>query len=218
MAYDVSDRNKAYEEQIRFLMREATHRAKNMLCLVQAIARQTGKGQPEFIERFNERIRSLAASQELLVRNEWQGVDVDELVRAQLGHFADLIGSRIAIDGQKLRLSAAGAQGIGLVLYELTTNAVKHGALSDSGRIDVHWRIDGDAFRMNWTERNGPPVRPPTRQGFGSTVINSMARRNLRESNRLGNVSQATIHCQLLIKANRSGLITSAWTVNIPCG
>jgi two-component sensor histidine kinase len=139
MAYDVNDPNKAYENEILFLMRESNHRAKNMLGLVQAIARQTAAGQPDdFIERFNERIRALASSQDLLVRNAWQGVDVDELVRAQLAHFADLVGSRIALDGLKLRLNAASAQAIGLALYELATNAGKYGALSvDAGRVDV---------------------------------------------------------------------------------
>jgi two-component sensor histidine kinase len=156
-------------------MREVNHRAKNMLARVQAIARQTAGGQPDFIERFNERIRVLAAGQDLLVRNAWQGVDVDELARAQLAHFADLVGSRIAADGPKLRLSAAGAQAIGLALYELATNAGKYGALSvDAGCVDVRWWLERDTFVMSWTERNGPPVLPPERRGFGSTVVGSM--------------------------------------------
>ena len=180
MAYDVTDQ-KAYEDQIVFLMRESNHRAKNMLSLVQAIARQTAVRQPEdFIGRFNERIRALTASQELLVRNKWRGADVEDLVRAQLAHFADLIGSRIAFEGPKLRLNAAGAQAIGLALHELATNAGKYGALSvDTGRVDVRWRPEGDIFMMSWTERNGPPVSPPERHGFGSTVVGSMVERNV---------------------------------------
>ncbi len=158
VAYDVTDPSKAYEEQIVFLLRESNHRAKNMLSLVQAIARQTAAGQPEFIERFNERIRALTASQDLLVRNKWQGADVEDLVRTQLAHFADLVGSRIVVGGPKLRLKAAGAQAIGLALYELATNAGKYGALSvDTGRVDVGWQLEGDIFMMSWTERNGPP-------------------------------------------------------------
>jgi two-component sensor histidine kinase len=147
----------------------------NLLGLVQAIARQTAAGQPDFIERLSERMRALAASQDLLVRNAWQGVDVDHLVRAQLAHFADLVGSRIAIDGPKLRLKPAGAQAIGLALYELATNAGKYGALStDTGRVDVRWWLERDTFMMSWTERKGPPVSPPERHGFGSTVLGSM--------------------------------------------
>jgi PAS domain S-box-containing protein len=177
VAQDVTEQ-KAHEEQVRFLMREVNHRAKNMLSLVQAIARQTAAREPEdFIGRFTERIRALAANQDLLVRNEWQGVDVEELVRAQLAYFADFVGSRIAVRGPKLRLNASAAQAIGLALHELATNAGKYGALStDVGHVEVGWGVDGDIFAMSWIERNGPPVRHPERHGFGSTVIDSMAK------------------------------------------
>jgi PAS domain S-box-containing protein len=180
IAYDVTDR-KAYEDQILFLMREVNHRAKNMFSLVQAVARQTAAREHEdFIGRFNERIRALAANQDLLVRNEWQGVDVDELVRAQLAHFADLICSRIVVRGPKLRLKPAAAQAIGLALHELATNAGKYGALSiDTGRVDVRWATGGDTFTMSWTEREGPPVSAPKRRGFGTIVMEAMTERNV---------------------------------------
>jgi two-component sensor histidine kinase len=180
VAQDVTDR-KAHEEQIHLLMGEISHRARNMLSLVQAIARQTAAREPEgFIERFTERIQALAANQDLLVRNEWQGVDVEELVRAQLAHFADLVGSRITVHGPKLRLNAAAAQAIGLALHELATNAGKYGALSvDVGCVDVSWRFDDGIFATNWIERNGPPVSPPKRQGFGTTVVESMVKQTV---------------------------------------
>jgi PAS domain S-box-containing protein len=177
VAHDMTER-KAREEQVRLLLCEVSHRAKNMLSIVQAIARQTAAREPkDFIERFTERIQALAANQDLLIRNDWQGVDVDDLVRAQLAHFTDLVGFRIAVGGPQLRLNAAAAQAVGFTLHELATNASKYGALSmDSGRIDVHWRFDGDNFVMSWTESNGPPVRSPERSGFGSTVIEAMAK------------------------------------------
>ncbi len=177
IAQDVTEQ-KAHEEHVHLLMREVNHRAKNMLSLVHAIARQTAAREPaDFIPRFTERIQALAANQDLLVRNEWQGVGVDDLARAQLAHFADLVGSRIAVHGPRLRLNAAAAQAIGLALHELATNAGKYGALSvDAGRVDVRWRLDGDTFAMSWTERNGPSVSPPEQRGFGTTVIASMAK------------------------------------------
>ncbi len=142
MAQDVTER-KAHEEQVNLLMREVTHRAKNMLSLVHAIARQTAARAPEdFIDRFTERIQALAANQDLLVRNDWRGVDVEELALAQLSHFADLVGTRIVVRGPGLRLNAVAAQAIGLALNELATNAGKYGALSTrGGRVDVRWRL-----------------------------------------------------------------------------
>jgi PAS domain S-box-containing protein len=180
MAQDVTER-KAHEEQVQLLMREVNHRSKNMLSLVQVIARQTAAREPkDFIGCFTERIQALAANQDLLIRNEWQGVDVEDLARAQLAHFADLVGSRIAVGGPKLRLNAAAAQAIGLALHELATNAGKYGALSvDAGGVDVSWRFDGDIFSMSWIERNGPLVSPPRGRGFGSTVVDAMAKRTV---------------------------------------
>jgi two-component sensor histidine kinase len=125
---------------VRLLLREVNHRAKNLLSIVQAITRQTAaRSREDFIERFTRRIQALAANQDLLVRNEWWGVDADDLVRAQLAHFADLVGSRIVVSGPRTRLNAAAAQAIGFTLHELATNAGKYRALSVStGCVDVH--------------------------------------------------------------------------------
>jgi PAS domain S-box-containing protein len=175
MAKDVTEQ-KAHEEHVQLLMREVSHRAKNILSVVHAIARQTATKRPEdFIERFSDRIQALSANQDLLVRNEWNGVDVEDLVRAQLAHFADLIGSRIVVNGPRLHLKAASAQAIGLALHELATNAGKYGALStDKGRVDFCWGIDGGTLTMSWTEHHGPPVCAPKQHGFGTIVMEAM--------------------------------------------
>jgi two-component sensor histidine kinase len=177
---DITER-KEREEKEHLLMREINHRAKNMLSVVDAIAHQTATKNPEdFVERFSERIQALSANQDLLVRNEWNGVEIEDLVRAQLAHFADLIGSRIAMHGPKLRLTPASAQAIGLALHELATNAGKYGSLStDGGGVDVSWGIDGDTLTMSWTERAGPPVSAPQRRGFGTIVMETMAERSV---------------------------------------
>jgi PAS domain S-box-containing protein len=177
---DTTER-KVHEEHVRLLMREAYHRIKNLLGLVQAIARQSmSLGDEEFVGRFTERIEALAANQDLLVQSQWHGAFLHDLVRAQLAHFADLVGSRIVMFGPKLLLNAGAAQAIGLAIHELATNAGKYGSLStDAGRIDVGWRVGGDLFEMSWVERNGPPVRPPERRGFGSTVSESMVKQAL---------------------------------------
>ena len=104
-----------------------------------------------------------------------------DLVRAQLSHFANLIGSRIAVKDDDLRLNPASAQAIGLALHELATNAGKYGALStDTGRVDISWgTTHGDTFTMSWTEREGPPVLAPQRRGFGTIVMEEMAERSV---------------------------------------
>src|SRR5579871_6235140 len=116
--------HKEREEREHLLMREVCHRAKNMLSVVKAIACQTATKNPEdFLDRFSERIEALSANQDLLIRSDWRGVDVEDLVHAQLARFANLIGSQIVVHGHKLTLRPASAQAIGLALHELATNA-----------------------------------------------------------------------------------------------
>jgi PAS domain S-box-containing protein len=177
---DITER-KEREEKEHLLMREVNHRAKNMLSVVDAIAHQTATRNPEdFIERFSDRIKALSANQDLLVRNEWQGVEIKELVRSQCAHFADLIGSRKLLVGPRLRVNAVAAQAIGLALHELSTNAGKYGALStDKGHVEIRWGIEGETFTISWTERDGPPVSRPQRRGFGTVVMKEMTERSL---------------------------------------
>ena len=178
--------HKRHEEHIRLLLREVNHRSKNMLALVQAVARQTLATKPEdFMGRFAERIQALAASQDLFVKNAWQGIDLDELARSQLAHFKDLIGTRIALKGPSMLISASAAQTIGMALHELATNAGKYGALvNGDGQVKIEWSLErteaGEvAFGMSWCELGGPPVMLPTHSGFGSTVICNLAEKSL---------------------------------------
>ena len=185
---DMTER-KRYEEHLSLLMREVNHRAKNMLGLVQVVAKQTVAASPgDFVERFSDRLRSLAASQDLLVQEDWGGVALDLLVRSQLAHFEQLIGNRIQFVGPPLKLAATAAQTIGMALHELGTNAGKHGALSgEDGRVTLSWAVtdaheDGPRFTIAWQEDGGPPVVAPARRGFGSTVIGEMCRMGLDAS------------------------------------
>ncbi|MGA7327963.1 MAG: HWE histidine kinase domain-containing protein [Rhodomicrobium sp.] len=174
------------EEHIRLLLREVNHRSKNMLALVQSVARQTLAKRPEdFMGCFVERIQALAASQDLLVRNAWKGVDLEELARSQLAHFKDLIGTRIELAGPPLLVSASAAQTIGMALHELATNAGKYGALiNGDGEVKIEWGLEhthrGEAlFTMSWSELGGPPVTAPGHSGFGSSVLSHLAEQSL---------------------------------------
>ncbi len=182
---DITER-KRQEEQIHLLLREVSHRSKNMLTLVQAVARQTVASTPaNFLKRFDERILALSASQDLLVKSNWKGVELEELARSQLAHFNDWIGARIKVSGPRVLVSAAAAQALGMALHELSTNAGKYGALSNAtGEVDVCWTLEEAAggeetFTMSWRERGGPPVSAPSRTGFGSTVICRLAEGSL---------------------------------------
>lgn len=178
---DISDR-KRHEEHNQLLMREVNHRSKNLLSVVQAIARQTApKEDPNFAERFGGRLQALAAEQDLLVRNSWTTVPVEGLVRSQLSHFADGAADRIQVDGPDASLSPDAAQALGMALHELATNAAKYGALSNAaGRIDICWSSSGAKdnaeFVLTWVERDGPPVSAPERTGFGSVVTTKMVK------------------------------------------
>lgn len=178
--WDVTDRHER-EERLSLLSREVNHRAKNILGIVQAIARQTASEvDAPYVERFQERLQALAANHDLLVRNDWKGVDLGALVRAQLAHFADLVGERIEVAGPPVRLGASAAQSIGMALHELATNAGKYGALSGpNGRVEIAWQMADGTFTLSWIERGGPAVRPPTRRGFGTTVLKAMVQMSL---------------------------------------
>lgn len=184
MMRDISERRKR-EDQIQLLLREVNHRAKNMLGVVQAIAWQTNAAdRGEFVERFSERLQALAANQDLLVKNQWRGIDLDELVQAQVAHFADPAGRRISSSGPSLRITAGAAQQIAMALHELATNASKYGALSNAnGEVKIAWGIDGhgsdERFQLDWRESGGPPVIAPTRRGFGTTVMIDMPKMQL---------------------------------------
>jgi two-component sensor histidine kinase len=197
---DITER-KENAEKAHLLTREINHRAKNMLSVVDAIAHRIFAGDPEGLAgRFSERIQALSSNQDLLIRNEWKGVEIGDLVRAQLAHFVDLIGSRIHLQGPRLLLKGASAQAIGLALHELATNAGKYGALStDAGRIDIRWACDGDSLTMSWAESDGPPVSVPERRGFGTIVTKAMTERSLN----------GTVHLDYA----RSGLI---WHLTCP--
>ena len=177
---DITDQ-KQREERIQLLMGEVNHRAKNMLTLVQAIARQTMASGENFMGRFTERMRSLASSQDLLVSSGWRGARVEDIMKSQLSHLEDFIGTRIVLEGPHVRLNSAAAQSLGMALHELATNAGKYGALSnDTGKVDIRWNVRQDEgvnrFEICWTESGGPPVSAPERRGFGSTVIERMTR------------------------------------------
>jgi PAS domain S-box-containing protein len=176
---DITARKQA-ERRERFLINEINHRSKNLLSIVQAIAAQTvSGGSDDMPQRLSQRLAALAANQDVLVYNNWRHIPMEGLVRSQLGFVKPLLGARIALEGPRLDLQARAAQVLGMAVHELTTNALKHGSLSnDVGLVKIAWSLEREdpasdrrVFRFLWEESKGPRVIEPDAKGFGSAVI-----------------------------------------------
>jgi PAS domain S-box-containing protein len=176
---DITERKRA-EEHLQFVMRELSHRTKNLFAVVLAIANQTARqvnNFNEFSARFAARVQALARAHDLLVHSDWIGASLDDVVRAQTQPFTD----RIEIHGPRVSLRPEAVQNLSLALHELATNATKYGALSSGeGKVSVAWRyIDNEGepkgYHFEWREAGGPTVVSPERRGFGSTVLSRIA-------------------------------------------
>jgi PAS domain S-box-containing protein len=176
---DITDR-KENEAHLRLLMRELTHRSKNLLAVIQAMARRTARhvgSIDAFLDQFSARLQALASSHDLLVRESWHGASLIELVRSQLAAHVDRDEVQVLIDGPPVLLKPEAAQNLGLAMHELATNAAKYGALSvPEGRVSIKWHcrpdgVDGHSLDLTWAEQSGPRVKPRRKRGFGSLVI-----------------------------------------------
>ncbi|MDR3375947.1 MAG: HWE histidine kinase domain-containing protein, partial [Ancalomicrobiaceae bacterium] len=176
VAIDVTS-HKRYEQHLRNLLRELTHRSKNLLAVVQGLARQTAETVdtlPEFIERFGSRLQTLSGAHELLVRRSWQGVELQELAVQVMQADLPALTEKVTIRGEREILGPEAAQNIALGLHELTVNALTYGALSSpDGRVEISWgRVtvdDADFLELRWGEFGGPAVEEPNHRGFGRT-------------------------------------------------
>ncbi|MBN9488604.1 MAG: PAS domain-containing protein [Alphaproteobacteria bacterium] len=169
---DISDRKRAEAHQ-QVLLYELQHRVKNILAVISALATRMLSGSPppaEFAKSFQGRLKSMAGTHELLSRSNWKGADLRQLVEATVRD-QNPMHDAIAIDGPDLMLTPNASATLGLVLYELATNAVKHGALSSAGgRVEVKWRQHhaSDArVVLTWKELDGPPPPGTIEEGFG---------------------------------------------------
>jgi PAS domain S-box-containing protein len=181
---DVTER-KAAEDHAQFLMHELSHRSKNLLTVIQSISHRTARTtttMEEFENRFGRRLQGLAASHDVLVRNNWQGASLANLMRQQLMPFVEIESSRIELIGPNIVVTPEATQAIGLAIHELATNAIKYGALSvPAGKINISWKFDSESRKLmlKWVEQGGPNVIPPSRNGFGHLVIREMIERSL---------------------------------------
>ena len=180
MNEDISARKRS-EEHSNLIMRELSHRTKNLLAVIASLARRTfdDQGDPKTQSLdFVERIHGLARSHDLLVRADWRGVSLGDLVQSHLEPFG-FDAERVDIEGPPLSIKPEAAQSIGLALHELATNATKHGGLKTAdGRLRVRWHVEErnseSELCLEWSEDTVAAPRKGKASGFGRTVLEQL--------------------------------------------
>ncbi|AZO53488.1 HWE histidine kinase domain-containing protein [Mesorhizobium sp.] len=176
VSLDISERKRG-EEQRKLLVNELNHRVKNTLAVVQSIASQTLRNAdnlPEAGRSLASRLVSLAKAHDILTQENWSGADLRDVITAAISPHA--IRERCHLSGDPVWLSPTLALSLSLGFHELTTNAVKYGALAcDQGIVTISWTLSRQAgsrqVRIEWREQNGPPVAPAKRKGFGTRML-----------------------------------------------
>ncbi|WP_267425911.1 PAS domain S-box protein [Methylobacterium sp. GC_Met_2] len=175
---DETERRRVREQQ-QVVNRELSHRMKNVLAVVQAIAAQTMRNAADLgsaSEALAARLVALGRAHDILLDEATDGAELHALAASALGLYDDRLPGRFSIDGPVVAVGESATVSLTLMLHELATNAAKYGALSTAeGSVAIAWAVTGDGpeptFRLTWTERGGPPVVPPTRRGFGWRLI-----------------------------------------------
>ena len=164
------------EENTRVLMRELTHRMKNQYAVILAMARVTERSThsvPQFLEAFSRRLNCLSRTHDLLVKSEWKGVPLRELVEIELEPFA--MGHAYSAVGPDVDIRDGAVVHLGMALHELATNSAKHGAwLSKEGSVLINWQVRGSEFIFEWRERDGPEVKEVVARGFGRALLEQL--------------------------------------------
>jgi PAS domain S-box-containing protein len=175
---DITERE-SRARHVEFIMRELSHRSKNLLAIIQSVARQSilqSADLEDFEQHFTARLASLASLHDLLVQQEWRGAALQAIAQTQIEAFA---GDRATLAGPEFFMKPDVAQVLSMVFHELSTNASKYGAFSNAdGVVTVTWGVaDPQSTKLfiRWQEAGGPPVRPPTRRGFGTLVLERIA-------------------------------------------
>ncbi len=184
---DISERKHAEARQ-QVLLYELQHRVKNIIATISALATRTLRADSmngEFADAFLGRLRGMAGTHELLSRGNWQGASLSELIEAALRSHVARDAANIEIQGPQVLLSPNAAATLGMVFYELATNAVKYGGLSGpSGRLQVSWQIGGteesSEALVDWAEAGGQKVDGGTRTGFGTSFVRRSIEYELR--------------------------------------
>lgn len=186
VAYDITDQ-KLSLTRTDALLREVSHRSKNLLALILAMARLTARDAisvKSHLKDFTLRVAGLAASQDLIVASDWHSVDLATLASAEIGAVARTDADRVMVSGPPLLLTPEAAQTLGMVLTELALNAVEHGALSSAnGEVRLSWDFpDTSTISISWRETGGPPFSAESAKGYGMSVVERFSTQGLKLS------------------------------------
>ena len=190
---DIDDAKRAEDDQ-RLMNRELHHRVKNTLATVLAITNLTTRSATDIItfrKSFADRIMSLSRTHTLLIENSWSEIPLQALIQGELEPYVDHAARQITIKGDDIALPSDTALALGMAFHELTTNAVKYGALSNStGHLLIEWHMlddeeaegtpAGKSLTLTWIETGGPLVSPPATKGFGSQLLRQILARQLK--------------------------------------
>jgi light-regulated signal transduction histidine kinase (bacteriophytochrome) len=167
---------KTAQERQELLIAELNHRVRNILNLIRGIVAQSRSGTDsveDFAGVIGERIQALARAHDQITTTNWGPGSLRDLIALEAEAYLGETADRVRLLGVDVLLEPQAFSTLALVIHELMTNSAKYGALSQAaGQVDVVWERDGsDCLVIHWSESGGPPVKPPTRRGFGTTLI-----------------------------------------------
>jgi two-component sensor histidine kinase len=217
-AVDITEQ-KRHQNRQELLMREVTHRSKNLLAVLQSIVRQTAirtTDIAEFMAKLTDRLQSIAASHDLLVNDDWSGTSLRKLVKNQLAVASAAHSERVVTSGIDILLTAVAVQNLGFALHELATNAMKCGALSnETGVVKMRWRIvtqrgamkrnkfAEDCLEFVWEETGGPPIEGDIKEGgFGKMLLERVVGQALGGVVAL-DFAQSGVVCKMILPVSR---------------
>jgi two-component sensor histidine kinase len=170
---DITGRKQAEAHQ-QLLINELSHRAKNLLAIIQSVAQQSFRGEDPTgaqLARFEGRLGALSAAHGILTQEKWEAVPLGRLIRDTFTAVRS-DDDRLTMDGPDLMLPPKVSVSLAMAVHELATNATKYGSLSrEEGKVAIRWRNDGDRLKLSWKETGGPQVALPTKRGFGTRMI-----------------------------------------------
>jgi two-component system CheB/CheR fusion protein len=204
---DISSHKESERAQER-LLHELQHRVKNILATITALVGRmirSSSSMGEFAASFHERLHAMARTHEVLSSHNWGDADLEQLLRATFSPYNSTQRQNLILHGPPFHLDAATAAALGMVFFELASNAAKYGALSaDTGHVEISWAVvKPGRLSIRWKEVGGPPVREPSRRNFGTTFIQQSLEYELGGSISL-DFRPAGLECLLEIPLSRT--------------